>query len=125
MVEWSEIIVGAIAGSTATFVFQIIREKLKQRGGYEFTLQKYFENGNQYIRIQNYEKTIEKCIILCDENECEWWDKTKGPRHINRGGGANALIPIEYRESSAKIIIKANKRKLKTMRLYDIIQTQP
>jgi len=91
-----------------------------------FTLEKFFENGNEYVRILHPNTTVEACLILCNKEPCKWWDDGGIlPSHIRSGGGGNVLLPENAEDSNPMITVMSGKRAIRKMKLKDIVLTHP
>ena len=72
------------------------RTRIKTRN--DFTLEKFFENGKEYVRILHPSKTVEACLILCNKEPCKWWDDNGIlPRHIRAWWGRKCFVTRKCR----------------------------
>lgn len=93
---------------------------------FDFTLEKFFENKKEYVRIRNSGRTIESITILCKKERCNWWDNnTTLPRHIYAGGGGNVLLPHYIKNTDPVITVMSGKKTIRKMKLSDIVLTHP
>ncbi|SHO47625.1 HNH endonuclease [Nitrosotalea sinensis] len=93
---------------------------------HNFTLEKFFENGKEYVRILHPSKTVEACLILCNKDPCKWWDDNSIlPRHIRSGGGGNVLLPQDVGNTNPTITVMSGKRAIRKMKLKDMVLTHP
>lgn len=100
----------------------LVRTKITKKISkeYNFTLEKFMEDGIQLIRIRNSGQTIEDCIILCDEQACTWSDtKINKPRHVHEGSISTAILPDKY-DNSSLISAKSGKKVLKKVQFGDM-----
>lgn len=100
------------------------KKRVRIRTRNDFTLEKFFENGKEYVRILHPRKTIEACLILCNKEHCKWWnDNSMLPRHIQTGGGGNVLLPQDAENANPMIIVMSGKHAIRKMKLKDMVLT--
>ena len=100
----------------------LVRTKIAKKISkeYNFTLEKFMEDGIQLIRIRNSGTTIEDCIILCDEQACTWSDtKIDKPRHVHEGSISTARLPDKY-DNKSLISVRSGKKVLKKVQFGDM-----
>jgi len=115
-----------IISPTITGIFFLIRKFRRKKDDHGFTLEKFSENGSEYVRILHPTKTIDACSILCNKDICKWWnDNSTSPRHIPTGGGGNVLLPENAEDNNSTITIMSGKKTIRKMKLKDIISTNP
>jgi hypothetical protein len=114
MVEILEGIAIGIASAIGGGIFMyFFKKKMDKRDAFDFDLDRFAERGRDHVGIRNTgNKTIDACLIFCDEIECSWWDETTGPRAIASGGGANAILLSRDNDGSV-IRVKSQNRTLR------------
>ncbi|MEO9277838.1 MAG: fibronectin type III domain-containing protein [Nitrososphaera sp.] len=106
-------------GAITWFARTKIAKKISKE--YHFTLEKYQEGDNLYVRIRNSGETIENSVIFCEKEACVWTDtNTSKPRHIYEGSISAVKIPQTYVDTNPLIIIKSTKKSLRKTRLDDM-----
>ncbi|HEV2192529.1 MAG TPA: hypothetical protein VGR54_02795 [Nitrosopumilaceae archaeon] len=120
-------IISAVVGGAILSVIAFSIRKIRQGDNkISFTLEKFFENGKEYVRILHPSKTVEACLILCNKKPCKWWDDNSIlPRHIQAGGGGNVLLPQDAESTNPTIIVMSGKRAIRKMKLKDMVLTHP
>lgn len=105
---------------------KLVKTKRRPKTTYGFTLEKFYENGKEYVRILHPTKTVEACLILCNKEPCKWWDDNSIlPRHIRAGGGENVLLPENTEDINHIITVISGKRAICKMKLKDMVLTHP
>jgi hypothetical protein len=114
----TSVIAFGIIGIITWLVRTKIAKKISKE--YNFTLEKFMEDGLQLIRIRNSGPTIEDCTILCDGQACTWSDtKIDKPRHVHEGSISTARLLDKY-DNSSLISVKSGKKVLKKVQLGDM-----
>jgi hypothetical protein len=98
-----------------------------------FSLQRFREpvstpvQSEWSLRLLHPSRSIEKCMVFCDDAPLPWSYDGKLERHIAQGGGGIVRVPSSIETRDAKIVIKDGSRALKRTRFEKIplVESRP
>jgi hypothetical protein len=117
------IITSVVASGAVGIITWLVRTKVARKIAkeYNFTIEKFIDDGIHHIRIRNSGQTIENCVIRCDNKICFWKDTDiDKPRHVFEGSSSVAKLPEGLENANPIIIINSGKKILRKIKLDDM-----
>lgn len=117
------VITSVVATGAVGIITWLVRTKVASKIAkeYNFTIEKFVDDGINHIRIRNSGQTIENCVISCDNRVCFWKDTDLDkPRHVFEGSSSVAKLPEGFEKANPVIIVSSGKKILRKTKLDDM-----
>ncbi len=117
------VITSVVASGAVGIITWLVRTKVAKKIAreYNFTIEKFVDGGNEYVRIRNRGQTIEDCTILCDRKVCVWMDTDMDkPRHVFDGASFVVKLPADFESSNPLITVLSGKKVVRKARHGDM-----
>jgi hypothetical protein len=113
------VITSVVASGAVGIITWLVRTKVAKKIAkeYNFTIEKFADDGIEHVRIRNSGQTIEDCTILCDKIACAWTDTDMDkPRHVFDGSIFVVRLPAGLENVNPVITIMSGKRVIRKTR---------
>jgi hypothetical protein len=117
------VITSVVASGAVGIITWLVRTKVAKKIAkeYNFTIEKFVDDGIEHIRIRNSGQTIEDCTILCDKKACVWVDTDiDKPRHVFDGSIFVVRLPTGSENANPLITISSGKKVIRKTRYGDM-----
>ncbi|MDE1726065.1 MAG: fibronectin type III domain-containing protein [Thaumarchaeota archaeon] len=117
------VITSVVASGAVGIITWLVRTKIAKKIAkeYNFTIEKFTDDGIEHVRIRNRSQTIEDCTILCDKQTCVWMDTDMDkPRHIFDGSNFVVRLPTGSENINPLITVLSGKKVIRKTRYGDM-----